>query len=93
MHQQQYVWSATQQQAFDSLKSALTGSPIPRAPDFVRPFELHTDEAKTGLGEVLGHRDDDKHEYVVTYASQSKNKTKGNYLSYEGEAQCGCVGM
>ena len=56
------------------------------ATDFKRPFELHTDWAKTSLGSLLSHRDDGMNEYVVAYASCNDNKAESNYSSYEGEA-------
>ena len=60
--------------------------PVLKAPDFKRPFELHTDWAKIGLGAVLSQRDDDTIDYVIAYASRSNNKAEGNYSSNEGEA-------
>ena len=57
-----------------------------RSPDFGRPFELHIDWAKTGLGAVLSQKDSEDREYVVAYASRSNNKAEGNYSGYEGEA-------
>ena len=80
------MWAEAWQHAFDELKGALTSSPVLRSPDFQRPFDLHTDRAKTGLGAVLSQCGDDKHEYVVAYASRRNNKAESNYSRYEGEA-------
>ena len=54
--------------------------------DYKRPFELHTDWAKTSPGAVLTQRDDDKNEYVIAYANRSNNRAESNYSNYEGEA-------
>ena len=64
-----FEWTTAREGAFQALKSALVSSRVLRAPDFKRPFELHTDWAKTGLGAVLSQRDDDRNEYVIAYAS------------------------
>ena len=47
------------------LTDALISSPVMRAPGSKRPFELHTDLAKTGLGAVLSQRDDEKNEDII----------------------------
>ena len=36
-------WTTAKEQAYQELKNALVSSPVPRAPEFKRPFELHTD--------------------------------------------------
>ena len=81
-----FEWTKARQRAFDELKDALTSSPVLRSADFTRPFQLHTDWAKTGLGVVLSQRDDGKHKYVVAYASRNTNKAESNYSIYERKA-------
>ncbi|KAI2645215.1 Retrovirus-related Pol polyprotein from transposon 17.6 [Labeo rohita] len=46
-------WTATAEEAFVRIKTALTSSPVLRAPDFSCPFLLQTDASDTGLGAVL----------------------------------------
>jgi hypothetical protein len=48
-------------------------------------FELHIDWNIVGLGIVLTQFDDDDGQVMVAYASQSNNKMKAKYNSYEGE--------
>ena len=64
-----YQWTSKQEQAFQTLKNALTSAPILVYPDFDRPFVLHTDASKVGLGAVLAQQDKEKREHVVSYAS------------------------
>ena len=87
-----YTWDNAQQKAFDALKKKLTEAPILRRPDHKRPFELHTDWSKEGLGAVLAQRDAEGNEYVVAYASRSFNKAERNYSSYQGECLAAVLG-
>ena len=64
-----------------------------RPPDFDRPFELHNDWAKTGLGAELGQKDSDGKEYVVSFASRSNNRAESNNSSYKGEALAAVWGV
>ena len=84
-----YEWTEEWQAAFQAVKDALTQSPILRAPDFSRPFELHTDSAKTGLVAVLNQRDNEGNEFVVSYASRGNKRAESNYSSNESETGSG----
>ena len=71
-----FVWNKAWLEAFQKLKTVLTSSPVLMSPDFSQPFVLHSDRAKTGLGAVLSQRDDQRQEYVVSYACHSNNKAE-----------------
>ena len=64
------------------MKNGLISLRVLRAPDSKRPFELHTDWAKTDLGTVLSQRDNDRNEYVIAYGRCSTNKAERNYSSF-----------
>ena len=49
----QFEWTSDAEAAFVQIKNRLTTAPIFVLPDFLRPFELHTDASKTGIGAVL----------------------------------------
>ena len=48
-----FVWREEQQEAFDTLKSALLSAPLLRHPDFSKRFYVQTDACGYGLGTVL----------------------------------------
>jgi len=56
-----------------------------RRHDFNKVFILHTDWNALDIGVILGQLDEEGKEYVIACASQSNNKAKNNYSSYEGE--------
>lgn len=51
-----YVWNPLAQEAFKTLKQALTTAPVLALPDFSVPFEIDTDACESGLGAVLMQR-------------------------------------
>jgi hypothetical protein len=48
-----FSWMDEAQNAFETLKRILTEAPILACPDFTKPFRLHTDASKNGLGAIL----------------------------------------
>ncbi|XP_038053942.1 uncharacterized protein LOC119726358 [Patiria miniata] len=64
-----FIWSSEAQTAFDTLKEALTQSPVLSYPDFTRPFVLEVDASLQGLGACLCQDDEDGKRHPVAYAS------------------------
>ena len=48
-----YLWTATAQQAFETLKQAMTSAPVLALPNFNVMFVVESDASKDGLGAVL----------------------------------------
>ena len=70
---------------FEQLKAAIIANPVVRLPDVNRPFIVETDASQIAIGAVLKQRDDDGHEYVVSYYSRALSKSERNYPTYERE--------
>ena len=77
-------WSEDQLNAFESLRSVLIAEPVLAHPDWDRPFVVHTDWCKSGIGAVLSQEVDGV-ERVVCYASRALKDHEQKYAAYEGE--------
>ncbi|PJE78240.1 hypothetical protein CI610_02833 [invertebrate metagenome] len=79
-----WVWSDSQQEAFDSTKSTLTQPPVLAYADYSKPFILHTDASASGLGAILYQVQDGK-ERVIAYASRGLRASERNYPAHKFE--------
>jgi len=50
-----FQWTTTAQQAFETLKQAMSTTPVLALPDFNKPFTVETDACDDGFGAVLLH--------------------------------------
>ena len=80
-----WQWTTVENGAFEKIKSLLTSSPVLRNPDWTKPFTLHTDWSKAGVGAVLSQTDDNNVEYAIAYASRMNSTAESNFSAYEGE--------
>ena len=81
---QRVGWTDEAEAAFQRLKTALCEEPVLRAPDFAKPFVLHTDASGTGIGAVLAQVSDGE-EHPITYVSRKLLKHEKNYATVEKE--------
>ena len=79
------VWTRETEEAFNALKQCLCEEPVLKAPDFNRPFVLHTDASQVGLGAVLSQVTDGE-EHPILYISRKLLKHELNYATVEKEA-------
>ena len=79
------VWDDRCQQSFDDLKCLCTTVPILTYADSTRPFKLHIDTCRSGLGAVLYQTHDDGMDAIITYASRSLTKAKSHYPAHKLE--------
>lgn len=80
-----WIWTETQQQAFDLLKEKLTSPPILAYADYKRPFILYTDASGEGLGAVLSQKSADGKDGVIAYASRGLSRSEQNYPAHKIE--------
>ena len=86
----EFVWKQEQQDAFDSLKSALMSPPILKFPDFEKKFFLATDASMIGIGGCLLQVHDKKLHPLAFYSrklrTNSPDETKFSVIDLESLA-------
>lgn len=80
-----FKWTDSCQQAFDTLKTALTNAPILAFPQFDKPFLVQVDASDSGIVMVLSQIQDGR-EVAIAYAGRDLNPTERNYSATEREA-------
>ena len=80
-----FVWSPKCQQAFDTIKTQLTNSPVLRSPSSSDNFILETDASDTGIGCCL-KAESHGHEYIVGYHSEKLEEPQCRWHIAEKEA-------
>ena len=73
-----FHWSTDYQDAFDSLKTLFTTSPITAFPDFSQSFRLYIDASTAGLGAILAQVREGR-ERIISCASRSLNQAEKTY--------------
>ena len=71
-------WTDIHQSVLETLIDLITSAPVMAYPGFQKPFVLHTDASKVGLGAVL-YQYQDETLRVVAYRSRSLTPAEKNY--------------
>ena len=79
-------WTPAAQEALDKIKQAYSNAPILIAPDWTKPFHVHTDASNVAVGVMLAQNLTGKHDQPVAYASRLLNPAERNYSTTEREA-------
>ena len=75
-----FVWTADHEQAFASLKTALTTAPVLALPNFAKPFVVGTGASNIGIGVVLMQQ-----QHPVAFLSQALGPRHRALSTYEKE--------
>ena len=78
-------WTDACQNAFDSLKTAITSSPILVFPDDNKPYKLEADSSNYATGAVLSQEGEDRKWHPVAFLSKSLNSVERNYDVHDKE--------
>ncbi|XP_042320340.1 uncharacterized protein LOC121929090 [Sceloporus undulatus] len=78
-------WTEGCQEAFDTLKRALTSDPVLMAPDFDKPFTIATDASDRGIGAVLMQEGPDGFLHPVLFLSKKLSARESNWSIPEKE--------
>jgi transposase InsO family protein len=81
-----WEWSGECQQAFESLRDALTVSPVLAVADPNKPFIMHTDASDHAMGAILQQEDSNGDLHPIAYASKTFNSAQTRYATTEREA-------
>ena len=79
-----FNWASEAQDAFETLKSRLTTTPILVFPMIKEPFILYTDASLRAMGAVLSQVQDGQ-ELAICYASKATSKAQTRYSSIKRE--------
>ena len=79
-----FNWTPEAQDAFETLKSRLTTTPILAFPMMKEPFILCTDASLTAMGAVLSQVQDGQ-ERAICYASKALSKAQTRYSATKRE--------
>ncbi|KAK1645493.1 hypothetical protein QYE76_063298 [Lolium multiflorum] len=79
-----FVFDDDCKEDFETLKKALTTTPIVQPPDWNIPFRIMCDASDVAVGVVLGQRVDKKLN-VIHYASKTLDAAQKNYATTEKE--------
>jgi len=79
--------------AFQELKKCLTEAPVLCNPDFSKPFAIHCDASKSGVGAVLVQVSEEGDERPIAFVSKKLNKAQRNYTVTEQECLAAIVAL
>ena len=80
-----FIWSKECDEALTTLKHAMTSSPILAFPDMNKEFILTCDASRSGLGYILGQKDENNKERVIEFGGRALHGSEKNYSVSEIE--------
>lgn len=84
-YKNEFVWTASAQEAFEKMKIGLTSAPVLATADYSKPFTIHCDCSNVAAGGVLTQLDNNGIERVIAYMSQKLSPAQQKYHTTEKE--------
>ena len=84
----QFLWTDTEQLAFEKLKASLSEATLKAHPDFTRPFIIYSDASDLGLGCAL-HQEQNGIEVPIAFGGRVLTPAEKGYSTSEKE----CLGL
>src|SRR5208282_5786357 len=80
-----FKWTQDCEEAFEALKTALITAPVLVLPDIRKPFILTCDASTSGVGYILGQKDEGGGEHVICYGGRGliPNETRRGITDLE----------
>ena len=79
------AWDSTCDDSFNTLKQAITTSPILTSPNWSRPFRCHVDASQKAVGGTLTQLDEEGNKRVVAFFSKRLSEVEERYTANERE--------
>ncbi|VDI61165.1 Hypothetical predicted protein [Mytilus galloprovincialis] len=80
-----FKWTSDCQKAFETLKTALTSTPVLKFPNFNKPFIISCDASGSAIGYILSQFGEDKKEHVIGYGGRALSPAEKKYTVTEQE--------
>ena len=80
-----HKWDERCDEAFASLKTAITEAPILVSPDWEKPFRGHVDASQTAVGGMLTQLDENGRDRVIAFFSKQLSDAEANYTANDRE--------
>lgn len=81
----EFKWTDKCQESFELLKTKLISAPILAFPDMSKPFIITTDASGQAIGYILGQKDDQNRERVISFGGRALKKEEKKWTVSEKE--------
>ena len=80
-----FIWNEECEASFHKLKTALSTTPILKAPNWNLIFHVHVDASNFAIGAILAQPSEGNMDFPIFYASRQLNSAEKNYTTTKQE--------